>query len=209
VQRVLRARTIDKVVVATTTRTEDDAVAALAEALRVAVHRGDAHDVLGRYLEAATAQGIDLVVRVSGDCPLIDPDVIDLVVSHLLAQPVRPDYASNTWPRSVPLGLDTEVFSLEALRRSAALARAPREREHVTLHMKEHPETYRLSPVTVSTEGLDLRWTVDEPADLALVRAIYRELGGRIDAAWGEVLDLVRRRPDLRALNAHVSQRAP
>jgi spore coat polysaccharide biosynthesis protein SpsF (cytidylyltransferase family) len=208
-RRVMRARTVDKVVLATTTRPGDDGLVPIAASLGLPTWRGSEEDVLRRYLDAATAHQLDVVVRVTADCPLIDPTVVDLVVSHFLAQPVQPDYASNTWPRSVPTGLDAEVFTLAALRRADTAAKAGREREHVTLHFKEHPEIYRLSPVTVTTRGLGERWTVDEAADLEFVRAVYRSFPGRDDVAWGEVLALVEGRPDLAAINANVSQRAP
>lgn len=208
-RRCLLARTADAVVLATTTNPRDDVLADHAGRLGVGVHRGSESDVLARYLGAATQASLDVIVRVTSDCPLIDPTVIDLVVAHFRAQAVAPDYTSNTWPRSVPTGLDVEVCSRAALARAAALATAPRDREHVTLYLKEHPETFRIAPVAVTDRGLDGRWTVDEASDLAFVRAVVDALGGRIDLHWREVLDLVERRPDLVAINSKVRQKVP
>jgi spore coat polysaccharide biosynthesis protein SpsF len=207
--RCRRARTPDVVVLATTVDSRDDPVAEHGIRSGVLVHRGPEDDVLLRYLGAADVAGLDVVVRVTADCPLVDPTVIDAVVSHFLSRAEPPDYASNTWPRSVPTGLDVEVFTTRALRRASEATTAPRDREHVTLYLKEHPEVFRLSPVEITDRGLDGRWTVDEPDDLAFVRAVVDALGGREDLHWREVLDLVERRPDLARINAHVRQRVP
>jgi spore coat polysaccharide biosynthesis protein SpsF len=208
-RRAQRARTLDIVILATTEGAIDDPIVEAGRNLGVPVFRGPEQDVLRRYLGAAEEHHLDVVVRLTADCPLIDPAVIDLVVAHFLAQPILPDYGSNTWPRSVPTGLDTEVFTLAALRRADLESTAKRDREHVTLWMKEHPETFRISPVAVTTQALDARWTVDEPADLEFVRALFEAFGGRDDFHWGEVKALLDRRPELSLINAQVRQRVP
>lgn len=219
---VRRARAIagvDEVVVATTTAPGDDAVIAEAARLGVAVTRGSEHDVLGRYVAAAAAHAADVVVRITSDCPLLDPAVSARVVAALharLAAGPRADYASNTIERRDPRGLDTEAFTVDALRRADAAARAPREREHVTLYMYEHPGEFALVSVPGEVDHADQRWTVDTDADLRLVREIYARLGRRRGGAAGapafdmhDVLALIAREPWIAAINADVEQKRP
>ncbi len=143
VRRVARARTVDEVVVATTTLPEDDAIAALAASEGWALERGSETDLLERYLEAARAHEADVVVRITSDCPIIDPEVIDRTVAAFRDGDV--DYASNTLePRTYPRGLDVEVVSAGALELAGREDRDPAWREHATPYIYRHPESYRL-----------------------------------------------------------------
>jgi spore coat polysaccharide biosynthesis protein SpsF (cytidylyltransferase family) len=175
VRRVRQAKSIDDVVVATSTHPQDDAVEAFCRAEGIACFRGSEDDVLDRYHGAARAAGADIVVRISADCPLHDPSVIDAVVKRF--DPARHDYVSNTVDRTYPDGLDTEVFSIAALERAWREARWSSEREHVTPYIWKQPNLFRIEQVTQPRNLSDLRWTVDEPRDLALVRELYRRLG--------------------------------
>jgi spore coat polysaccharide biosynthesis protein SpsF len=177
VERVRAARTIDEVVVATSTGRADDAIAAFCAAEGITFSRGSEEDVLDRYYQAARAAEADIVVRITADCPLHDAAVIDLVVSRFA--PSQHDYVSNTVERTYPDGLDTEVFSFAALERAWREATWSSEREHVTSYIWKHPELFRMAQVTQARDLSALRWTVDEPRDLALVREVYRRLGER------------------------------
>ena len=145
IERVSRSALIDRIVLATSTDAGDDPLAACAEALGVGVHRGSLDDVLDRFVGALEAFGpADHVVRLTGDCPLADPAVIDATIAHVIAAGV--DYGSNTPPhRTFPKGLDVEVMTAAALRAAAARASTPEEHEHVTWGLHQHPELYRLS----------------------------------------------------------------
>ncbi len=206
IARLRRCAAIDAIVVATTVNATDDPVAALAAAEGIEVFRGDEKDVLGRYLGAARAARADVVVRVTADCPLIDPAVLDRVVGALLEGGC--DYASNTLKRSYPRGLDAEAFHMDVLERMARLGSSPMAREHVTwfLH-RERPDLFLLREVVDAQDASDLRWTVDTADDLALMRKIY-ELGGMPErwVDYPELVAMVRRDPVLVALNAHVRQ---
>lgn len=203
--RVLaRARAIpgaDAVVLATTSDPRDDAVAALGTTLGVDVFRGSEDDVLDRYYQAARRFDGDPVVRVTADCPLLDPVVAGLVIADYRAGGA--DYVSNFAPRRYPDGLDTEVFSFAALERAWREARLPSEREHVTPYIWKHPERFRLRGVAAAEDHSELRWTVDEPRDLEFARVVYARLQ---DAAphfgMAEVLALLAREPALRDINA-------
>ena len=210
--RLGAARRIDRVVVATSTDPSDDELAAWCDARGVTCRRGSLHDVLDRYRSAAEAEGADVVVRVTSDCPLLDGGVTDAVIAALRASGA--DYASNTLsPRSFPRGLDVEAFT------AAALDAAWREdddargwREHVTPFLYNNPGRFRLERVTDGEDRSAHRWTVDTPEDLELARRVWSHFeadpntaGGRF--TWRDVLAVVEARPEWAALNRHVEQK--
>jgi spore coat polysaccharide biosynthesis protein SpsF len=205
VRRLQHAIELDRVVVATTSNTCDDAIAAECHALNVAVFRGSEHDVLARYQTAAHGSGAGAVVRVTADCPLIDAAVVDRVVRTFLRSAA--DYASNTLVRTYPRGLDVEVFTTAALDRAAREARAPEEREHVTPYFYRHPELFKLASVESTVDLSGYRWTVDTKEDLQLARAIYARLPEGETSDLQHVLRVLAREPSLTAINAHVVQK--
>jgi len=176
-RRVRGSTACAAVAVATSTREDDDAVARIAENEDVAVVRGPLDDVLERYRLAAEILDADAVVRLTGDCPLLDPRVIDDVVRRF--RETSADYASNVRPPTFPDGLDVEVISRAALERSARDAALPSEREHVTVYIGEHSELFSSANVAHDPDLSDLRWTVDYPDDLEFVRAVFRLFRGR------------------------------
>lgn len=200
-RRLSRARLLDDIVVATTTSDSDDAVAELAEREGVRWYRGSESDVLGRYVEAARETGAETVVRVTADCPLLDPGVVDLVVERLHESVAQPDYVSNVVERSFPHGLDVEAFFVDVLERLARLSSSPSAREHVTWYLRfEHPELFLIGSVEAENDDSDLRWTVDTPADLELVRRLYRDLElAEKPRTYREIVEHVRSRPYLAA----------
>ncbi|HLK37719.1 MAG TPA: glycosyltransferase family protein [Polyangiaceae bacterium] len=206
VARVRRARRIDEVVVATTSQPADDAVAEECERIRAPTFRGSEQDVLDRYYKAAAAFEAGSVVRITSDCPLIDPGVVDQVVAEFVMS--GSDYASNSLVASYPRGLDTEVMTMSALSTAWSLATQPYERVHVTPYLYQHPARFRLRNVAYEEDLSTHRWTVDTPDDLALVRRIYERLGNRVDVVWTDALAVVRGDPAISALNAHVRQKA-
>lgn len=182
VERARAARSLDRVVVAATDRPADDPVADWCAAAGVDCFRGDETDVLGRFAGAARAFGADVVVRLTADCPLLDPAVIDRVVGELLDHPGT-DYASNVTARSYPRGLDVEAFTAAALGRMDQLGRSAAAREHVTVPVRlERPDAFAVRQVRSPEDDSDLRWTVDTAADLEFVRLVYQHFGpGRTD----------------------------
>ena len=202
--RAGRATLVDRVVVATTLLPGDRPIVDECNRLAVACFRGSERDVLDRYHQAATAHAADAVVRITADCPLIEPEVIDQVVRAFLKK--RPDYAANTLRRTWPRGLDTEVISGPALARACREATQPHERAHVTPYVYQHPESFRVLSVTGGNDFSDGRWTVDTSEDLELVRAVYRRLAGE-RFSWRGVWRLLTREPAIAELNRHVRQR--
>jgi len=205
VRRTLRAQSVDATIIATSNRREDDRVVQAAEDLGVDVFRGDENDVLARFVGAARAALADVVVRITSDCPLIDPTVIDDVVGAFERTPAV-DFCSNTLRRTFPRGLDVEVVSSEALLRANREAQLAYERSHVLPYIYGHPELFSLRNLESGDCLGDLRWTVDTEADLAFARAVFERLGTDF-FGWREVLALVRADPDIGALNANVLQK--
>ena len=172
ITRVQRAETVDQVVVATTTLARDDIVATLAEHLGCGVFRGDERDVLGRYVAAAREWPADMYVRITADCPLIDPGVIDRAVRSLRVSGY--DFATNSVQRTFPKGLDVEVCWADVLPRCDRLFDSPNAREHVFWGIyAERPELFLIRHLKDDTDHSAMVWCVDSPADLAYVRTIY------------------------------------
>jgi len=197
---------VDEVVLATTSSAADDALADFARSAGVACVRGSVDDVLDRFWWAARASPADAIVRVTADCPLLDPAVSGRVVAEFLRHAPGVDYASNVHPPSYPDGLDTEVIAREALERAwrESSPASSRDREHVTPYIWERrPEAFRRVNVEHGEDLSALRWTVDDARDLGFVRSVYDALapdGVRI-FGMDEVLTLLRARPGLAALN--------
>jgi spore coat polysaccharide biosynthesis protein SpsF len=210
-ERLRLVRGADVVCVATTVNATDDAVAELARAQGAEVFRGSEDDVLSRYVGAAQALGADLVCRVTSDCPLIDAPAVDAVIDALAERRATHDYASNRLVRRLPRGLDAEAIWTDALLRTDRLATSRPAREHVTwLCYRERPDLFALHAVVPEGEDAsDLRWTVDTPDDLAMVRRLYHdlELAGAPDRPYREILAHVRHHPEIAAMNTHVEQK--
>jgi spore coat polysaccharide biosynthesis protein SpsF len=207
VNRTRRAKTLDTVVVATTTETVDDAIIHLCRAHGWTCFRGSEQDLLDRYYQAASACKATAIVRITSDCPLIDPEIIDRVASELLFHYPEVDYASNNLTRTFPRGLDVEAMIFEALQQAWREDRNPAWREHVTPYIYRHPEIFALR--NVSSDDIDysyMRWTVDTPDDLTFVRKIYGHL--RNDAfTWREVLHLLEMHPEWLNINRDIQQK--
>jgi spore coat polysaccharide biosynthesis protein SpsF len=195
---------VDEVVVATSVDPGDDAVADLAQSLGVPVVRGSEDDVLSRFLLAVDEHPCDAVVRLTADCPLLDPALIGQVVALWRAAPEH-DYVATTLVRTLPRGLDVELATAGALRRVSATA-AGHHRVHVTSGLYADPAGYRLTGVVVSPAADDLRVTLDTADDAALLEAVAAELGDR-PPAWRDVVALLRERADLVSINAGVRQK--
>ena len=194
----------DRVVVATTERSEDDAVVDLALAENVDVHRGSVDDVLGRFVGAARDHRPDAIVRLTGDCPLLDPALISAVVHTW--QSTRVDYVSTVAPRTVPRGLDVELVSFETLIRLHGLAEGV-DRVHVTSYINANPEQFATVGITVRPVADDLRVTLDTAEDLDMLRHLVARLGP-LAPSWLEVVSLLRSSPELVAINSAVRQKA-
>lgn len=206
VNRTRRSKLLNEVVVATSVLSADDAIARECERLGVAYYRGDEIDVLDRYYQAAQRFAADVVVRITSDCPLIDPEVVDEVIRAFLEQ--HTDYASNALRRTYPRGLDVEVFSADVLGRAAGCANGAYQRTHVTPYMYENPGLFKIASLTAETDSSAYRWTLDTVEDLAMIRAVYENFGNRDDVGWREVLQFIENHPELAKINSGIQQKA-
>jgi spore coat polysaccharide biosynthesis protein SpsF len=203
--RLRRSTLVSDVMIATTEAPQDDAIVRACEMHEIKYFRGSENDVLDRYHGAAVANRAEAVVRVTSDCPLIDPELTDATIHLFLDQ--HCDYASNVFPRTYPRGLDVEVFTMKALACAWREARGPHEREHVTPYFYEHPERFRQASLCSSIDNSRYRWTLDTPEDLELLRAVYDKMGNRDDCSWAEVLKIVESNPNLSQLNSNTMQK--
>lgn len=209
--RVKMATSLDDIWVATTDQAADDPVEEAARALGFSVFRGSEDDVLSRYVGAAEASRADVIVRITADCPLMDPAEVDRVVRLFLSAAGGLDYAANQGPseRRGPLGLAVEAFTIEALEKSAREGREARHREHVTPYLYEAPGRFRTALFHPEIDRSELRLTVDTPDDLALVRAVLAAIEGDPEAsALATVARLLDQHPEVRELNASVRQKS-
>ncbi len=210
IERVLRAKLIDDIIVATTTSDDDEKIENLVDGLkngRVSVIRGSEEDVLDRYYQAAKKGQSDVIVRITSDCPLIDWELLDEMVSEYISGDY--DYVSNVLTkRTYPRGLDAEVFSFDLLKYMWESCDKQREREHVTTYIREHPEEFSTKNIQQEKDLSYLRWTVDEQDDFRLIKIIYEELyDKKQDFVTDDILKLIQARPELATINSHVEQK--
>jgi spore coat polysaccharide biosynthesis protein SpsF len=207
VRRLRAVPSLDDIVLATTTDPADDVLQRFADDAGIGCHRGSVEDVMQRVLDAATAAAAGVVVGITGDCPVIDPDIVEQAIRMFQAHDV--DYASNCVVRSYPDGMDVQVYWLQALRRSAASTSERLDREHVTLHMRRHPESFRhvhlVAPPSLHWPELGL--TLDEPADYALLSQLVESFPDRPLFGCGEAIAALRADPRLLALNRGVRRK--
>lgn len=208
VERLRAVPSLDEMVLATTTNAIDDVLVDFAESSAIKVYRGSEDDVMARVIGAAESAGADIVVEVTGDCPIIDPDIVEQTIRMFLNHDV--EYASNAHIRSYPDGMDTQVFWLETLKRSAAMTNARLDHEHVTLHIRNHPEIFSrvnlVAPPSLFWPELGL--TLDEEADYRLLGKIIETLAP-VNPLFGchEVLALLRKHPEWVEINQAVARK--
>jgi len=207
VLRTRRARSVSQVVIATTTDPADDAIFDYCRTHGFPVFRGSQFDVLDRYYQAARLYQAEVLVRLTADCPLMDPAEIDHVVDEFERAGV--DFAANRlpppWKRTYPIGLDIEVCTFAALARAWQEAKQPYEREHVMPYLYDEEGRFKTLVVDHDPDYGGLRWTVDTPEDLEAVRRIYAAFGGDDGFSWLEVLDLYSQHPELKSINQSIA----
>ena len=205
IERINRCRRIDKLIVATSTDPSDDALVSACKERGIDVGRGSLDDVLQRFIDVARPYAPSIIVRLTGDCPLTDPDVIDATIELFIRG--GHDYASNAYPPSYPDGLDVEVTRMSVLEQACAEAKLLSEREHVTLYIRSRADLFRAGTLQNTVDHSHLRWTVDEPADFEVVRAIYEALyPANPNFTSADILAYLDRNPSLAAANSGIAR---
>lgn len=206
-ERVKKSRLIDEIVVATTVKEQDQPIVDFCMEKGVSCYRGSEEDVLARYYEAAKAYEADIVVRLTSDCPVIDPGVIDRVIQAFL-EDEEADYVSNTLERTFPRGMDTEVFSFQALEQAFQSARMQSEREHVTPYIWKNSDRFSIKSVFHRDDLSIHRWTVDTPEDFELIKKMIEHLYRvQRDFSMEDMLQLLDQHPQWKEINAHIEQK--
>ena len=210
VTRLKAVPSLDEIVLATTFNATDDVLEAFAKDEGIGCFRGSEDDVLVRVIGAAESVNADIVVEITGDCPIIDPQIVEQTIRMFMAHDMA--YASNSIIKSYPDGMETQVFRLETLKQSAAMTSDPLDHEHVTLHICNHPELFSrvhlVAPPELHWRGLGL--TLDEPADYELLKKIIEHFG-KANPLFSclDVIRLLREHPDWRSINNAVQRKVP
>jgi len=207
-ERVSQAKLIDDIVVATTTNPDDDVIFELAKKNGYNVFRGSELDCLDRHYRAAIEYNAKYIAKITSDCPLIDPQIVDTVLKYFLENVDKYDYVSNAHPPTWPDGLDFEVFHFKTLEKAINEATDPIHREHTTTYIWSNPKKFRIGNV-INLDGGNLfrshRWTVDFPEDFEFVKKIYENLYNNKIFLTEEIISFLEKRKDISEINNHLT----
>ncbi len=205
INRLKRVKSADQIVIATTINDIDNQIVDLCKKLDISYYRGSEEDVLGRYYEAAVEYGGDIIIRITSDCPVIDPEVVDYLINFYTNNIEKYDYVSNTLKRTYPLGMDSEIISFDTLKEAHFNAYDPFDREHVSPFIKMRPQQFRLYNILYKADMSRYRWTLDTPEDLELISKIFDALFYQNPSiSLKDMLDQMERMPEWETINAHV-----
>ncbi len=205
INRLRYCKLLNEIVIATSINKNDDLIEKFCNDNNVICFRGSENDVLSRYYEAAKRQKANTIVRITSDCPLIDPRIVDLVVDN--HKKFSADYSSNIFKRTYPRGLDTEVFNFDTLEKIHKRADKAYQREHVTAFIHEYPELFKLYTVENDQDLSCLRLTVDEEEDLKLIREIYKKLNSKSVFFMEDIIKILNDEPSLARINERIKQK--
>jgi spore coat polysaccharide biosynthesis protein SpsF len=208
VERLKRVTLSDDIIVATTKNSADDVIERFCQDQAISCYRGNEEDVLSRYYEAAVTYSADVIVRVTGDCPLLDPALVDEAIRYFIDHHPNYAYVSNVQKRTYPRGMDIEVFSFESLAEAFYDATKPSEREHVTPYLYQYTKHFNTGHLIAESDHSAKRWTVDTKEDYELIRNIFQELYPvNPHFSMIDVLQLLKKRPEWEKINAHIEQK--
>jgi spore coat polysaccharide biosynthesis protein SpsF (cytidylyltransferase family) len=202
INRIKRARNVEQIILATTDNDSDKILLDIAEKFKIIGFAGNADDVLERFFDVATSFSADPVVRITGDCPLVDPELLDSMIQIFLEN--KYDYISNTIERTFPDGLDIEIFSFDALKKAHEQAKWLSEREHVTPFIVKNQDLFRVYNYKNNQDLSNLRWCVDEEDDLLMVKQIFHEMDAEQFFSTSDIIDLISRKPKIAEINKNI-----
>ena len=205
INRLKRVKYADQIVIATTINDIDNQIVDLCKKLDISYYRGSEEDVLGRYYEAAVEYGGDIIIRITSDCPVIDPEVVDSLINFYTSNIEKYDYVSNTLKRTYPQGMDSEIISFDILKEAHLNAYDPFDREHVTPFIKSSSPRYSLKNIEYKTNLSHYRLTVDTSEDLELIKKIFKELYFRNpEFKMEDILTVLKANSEWQSINSHV-----
>ncbi|WP_346887107.1 glycosyltransferase family protein [Clostridium sp. UBA1056] len=210
VDRLRKSQLLNDIIIATTIGECDNKIAEEAERLSVNCYRGSENDVLSRYYNAAKENGSEIVIRITSDCPVIDPRIIDSMLERFieLYKNNEIDYMSNTLERTFPRGLDAEIIPFEILEKAYNEADKQYEREHVTPYIYQNPETFKLIGFKNPINYSEYRWTLDTPEDFEVITRIYKELYKYDEMFYfDDIMNLMKRYPEIKNINDDIEQK--
>jgi spore coat polysaccharide biosynthesis protein SpsF len=210
-ERLSKCELLDDIIIATTNNKNDDPIFELVKKHGYKVFRGDEFDCLDRHFQAVKNSNAKFICKITPDCPLIDPEIVDKVIRYFLENKNKFDFVSNTHPPTYPDGLDVEMFSSSALEKTWKEAKSKEEREHTTTYMWKNPSIFRIGSVIMPDKKnlfTKERWTVDYPEDFEFVKAIYENLyeNGRI-FLMDEIFEFLMKRKDIKKINHHLVEK--
>lgn len=209
IERLKKAKLINQIIIATTEKPEDDKIIDFCMEQKLPFFRGSEENVLSRFYHAAFDYSGEVIIRVTSDCPLIDPEVVDQVVKIILNRYPEIDYASNTIERTFPRGLDVEAFTFNALQKAYIEANSPEELEHVTYYIYSNPKEFNIKSLKGKENNSDLRLTVDTPEDFELISLIINKLQDKNpNYRTSDIVKLLEEHPEWKEINAHIKQKA-
>lgn len=208
IERLKRAQLLDQIIVATSELAQNTDIVQLCDSIEIRCILGPEEDVLERYRYSASEIGADFIVRLTADCPLICPEIVDKVILEVMKSEKPIDYATNCIRRTYPRGLDTEVIRREALDTAAREAEKKEEREHVTLFIRRQPDRFRQLSIEDQDDYSNIRWTIDTSEDFELIKKMVSEIGEyAIHASYDELRHLYLSHPEWSEINAHIRQK--
>ncbi|WP_042239021.1 glycosyltransferase family protein [Neochlamydia sp. S13] len=208
IERVRRIQTMHTLIIATTTHSQDDVIASFCEKEKVNIYRGHEHNVLDRYYKTCCEYPADIIVRLTGDCPLIDPAIVDQALNLLLKKSASLDYVSNTQLRTFPRGMDVEAFNFSTLESAHHKATSKFDLEHVTPFIYKHPDLFHLANFVHMRSAANYRLTVDTPEDFLLVSKIFETIyPTNRNFTLADILNVFKTHPQWKKINAHVKQK--
>ena len=204
IERLKSCERVEQIILATSNREEDKKLIEIANDCKVLSFVGDENDVLSRFYQATLKFNADPIVRVTGDCPLVDPDLLDKMLGFYLEN--NYDFVSNTIIPTYPDGLDIEIFSFKSLRKTFNEAKLKSEKEHVTPYIWKNPGIFQLYNYRNKEELSNYRWTVDEQLDLELIRQIYSNFKPKIIFSFQDVIEMGKLNPQIFKINEKINR---
>jgi len=207
VERLTRSKTIDKIIVATSTNEIDDILAKFLKTNGISFFRGDEDDVLDRFYQCAKKFKLDVIIRITSDCPFVDAQLVDEIVNYFLTHKGKLDYTANVNPPTYPDGLDVEVFSFAALEKSWKEAKLQYQREHVTSFIRDNPQIFKNVNITYKRDLSNVRLTLDTAEDFIVVSNIYNSLYSKNPKFnWLDVINLIEANPEILNPTKHIKR---